>query len=115
MYANANQPHLTVAAKIESREYGSGPKSGDRVPYVFIDTGNSKDLQYMKAEDPDYVEANKVKIDTMYYIEHALMSPLESLFNLLIENPKKQIFDPVIDDYYISQQMEIMDYLHRKI
>lgn len=115
VYANANQPHLTVAAKIESREYGSGPKSGDRVPYVFIDTGNSKDLQYMKAEDPDYVEANKVKIDTMYYIEHALMSPLESLFNLLIENPKKQIFDPVIDDYYISQQMEIMDYLHRKI
>lgn len=110
-YANGNQPHLTVAAKIESREPGSGPKSGDRVPYVFIDTGNPKDLQYLKAEDPDYVIANNVPIDSMYYIEHALMSPLESLFSLLIENPKRDIFEVVIEDYFVSQQIEILDYL----
>ena len=91
-YKNANLPHLVVAAKHEEREAGSGPKSGDRVPYVFIDTGNPKDLQYTKAEDPNYVNQNGLKLDVVYYLEHALQSPLESLFELFLDDPKTTLF-----------------------
>jgi len=87
-YANENQPHLTVAMKQEYREKGYGPKSGDRVPYVFLDTGDRKHLQYQKAEDPQYAIDNKLKVDVEYYLEHSLRSPLESLFEVFISDPK---------------------------
>ena len=38
-------PHLYLAYKINQRNPGEGPKSGARLPYVFVDTGNEKDLQ----------------------------------------------------------------------
>jgi DNA polymerase elongation subunit (family B) len=98
-YKNANLPHLVVSAKHEERESGSGPKSGDRVPYVFIDTGNPKDLQYTKAEDPEYVKANNLKLDVIYYLEHALQSPLESLFELFLENPKETLFSEAMGEF----------------
>lgn len=112
-YKNANQPHLFVAKNLEQREIGSGPRSGDRVPYVFIDTGRKSDLQYMKAEDPTYVRENNIQIDSMYYIEHAMMNPLESLFEVLIDNPKKEIFDPVIQEHYDNQQYDLIEYINK--
>lgn len=98
-YKNANLPHLVVSAKHEEREAGSGPKSGDRVPYVFIDTGNPKDLQYTKAEDPDYVKQHNLKLDVLYYLEHALQSPLESLFELFLDDPKKTLFSEALQSF----------------
>ena len=87
-YANQNQPHLTVAMKKEMREKGYGPKSGDRVPYIFLDTGNRKHLQYEKAEDPQYAIDNNLKIDAEYYLDHGLRSPLESLFEVFLPDPR---------------------------
>ena len=98
-YLTANQPHLTVALKREERDPGTGPKSGDRVPYVFIDTKNSRDLQYQKAEDPEYVKQNDLKIDLEYYIHHGLKSPLASLFELFIENPEKELFEEALQNF----------------
>lgn len=98
-YKNANLPHLVVSAKREEREAGSGPKSGDRVPYVFIDTGNPKDLQYTKAEDPAFVKENNVKLDVVYYLEHALKSPLESLFELFLDDPKTTLFSEALQTF----------------
>jgi len=90
-YANQNQPHLTVAMKQEMREKGYGPKSGDRVPYIFLDTGDRKHLQFQKAEDPQYAIDNNLKIDAEYYLDHGLRSPLESLFEVFLDDPQ-QIF-----------------------
>lgn len=91
-YKMASQPHLTVANKIESRDKGTGPKSGERVPYVFIDTGNPKDKQFVKAEDPDYAIKHNLQMDCKYYLEHSLLSPIQSLFELFLENPKEELF-----------------------
>ena len=101
------QPHVQVAKNIECREKGTGPKSGERVPYVFIDTGRSDDLQYQKAEDPTYVINNKIKIDVSYYKERALMSPIESLFELFYEDPIEEIFTAVEK----SKQANLMDFV----
>ena len=92
-YANQNQPHLTVAMKQEMREKGYGPKSGDRVPYVFLDTGDRKHLQFQKAEDPKYALDNNLKVDVEYYLEHGLRSPLESLFQVFLDNPEEIFVD----------------------
>lgn len=112
-YKNANLPHLTVASKLEERNCGSGPKSGDRVPYVFVDTGNPKDLQYTKAESPNYVKENNVKLDVLYYLHHALSSPLESLFELFLDNPKNTLFAEALELFKNkkNQSVDIYDFL----
>jgi len=92
-YANQNQPHLTVAMKQEMREKGYGPKSGDRVPYIFLDTGNRKHLQFQKAEDPQYAIDNNLKVDVEYYLDHGLRSPLESLFEVFLSDPQEIFVD----------------------
>lgn len=104
-YANP-QPHVQVAENIERREKGTGPKSGERVPYVFINTGNPKDLQYMKAEHPDFVQKNNIELDIEYYKERSLLSPVESLFELFYENPKKEIFDA----YEKAKQADVFNF-----
>ena len=98
-YKSSNQPHLIVSRKIEERESGTGPKSGDRVPYVFIDTGNPKDLQYTKAEDPSYVKEHDLKLDVLYYLEHALQSPLIGLFELFLKDPKETLFSSALQEF----------------
>jgi len=91
-----NLPHFTVAEKIEQRIPGTKPKCGERVPYVFIETYNPKDQQFKKAEDPEYVKQNSLRIDVKYYLEHALTNPMQSLFELFMENPKKELFESVL-------------------
>jgi DNA polymerase elongation subunit (family B) len=112
-YANANQPHLIVACKREEREAGTGPKSGDRVPYVFIDTKNKKDLQYLKAEDPNYAIENQLKPDVVYYLDHGLRSPLESLFELFLDDPTKTLFSNAVKKYEKKKnaQQDIYEFL----
>ena len=101
------QPHVQVAENIERREKGTGPKSGERVPYVFIETGRPDDLQYQKAEDPQHVIDNDLKIDVTYYKERALMSPIESLFELFYDNPIEEIFIAVEK----AKQADLMDFV----
>ena len=98
-YKNDKQPHLEVAKKIETRNPGAGPKCGARVPYVFIDTGNNKHLQYQKAEDPVFVKENKLQVDLLYYLEHSLFNPIQSLFEVFITNPSMRLYGPMIDKY----------------
>ena len=100
-YRNNKQPHITVAKKIEQRSPGSGPKCGERVPYVFMDTNNNKHLQCDKSEDPTYVIENKLehKIDVLYYLRHSLISPVESLFELFIDDPAKCLFGDMIMEF----------------
>ena len=103
-YKNLNLPHCIVAVKREKRAPGSGPKSGERVPYIFIKTSNIKELQHMKAEDPDFVKQNNLQIDSDYYIKNSLSSPLESLFELFIDNPSEIFYD-----VHKQLQMDIND------
>ena len=111
-YSNQNQPHLTVAMKQEMREKGYGPKSGDRVPYIFLDTGNIKHLQFQKAEDPQYAIDNNLKIDAEYYLDHGLRSPLESLFEVFLDNPQ-EIFVDALKNFKKkkNKQRNIMEFL----
>lgn len=102
-YVNDKQPHLAVANKREQRNPGSGPKCGDRVPYLIMEPTNSKSKQllYERAEDPTYVLEMGFgdKVDRLYYLEHGLVSPLEAFFDLFIEGSKHAIFGDIIKEY----------------
>lgn len=91
-YKNPNLPHALVAKKIHQRR-GYPVNSGERVPYVFVEDYTGKALiQALRAEDPDYVVANNLKLDLQYYVDHQLQSPIQTLLELLVKDPLKSIF-----------------------
>lgn len=94
-YATDNHPHLQVARKMQERAPGSEARSGDRVPFVYIQAkdASKKSLSCMQAEDPTYVKENGLKVDVMYYWQNCLQNPLLSLFDLLLPNARERLFE----------------------
>jgi DNA polymerase elongation subunit (family B) len=85
---DCHTPHVVLAEKMFKRDAGSAPKPGDRVPYVFIDTGNKADTQqYKKVEDPEYVKKHNLKLDVIYYIEKQLKNPLTQFLSIFQDDP----------------------------
>ena len=78
-YASQSFPHLHVAKQMEKRTPGAGPRSGDRVPYVVVRTGDPLAKNWEKAEDPEYVVQHGIPIDTAYYLENQMTNPIVSL------------------------------------
>jgi len=76
--------HVALVEKIRARDPNSAPKPGDRVPFVYVDIGDPKALAAAKVEDPTWVMANNLPIDTLYYLEHQLKNPLKTIFDILL-------------------------------
>jgi DNA polymerase delta subunit 1 len=95
-YKSDNLAHVCVRNKIHERAPGSEPQSGDRVPYVLIDTGDSKAKQFERAEDPKWVLQNKLPLDYDYYFTNKFMNPVCDLLEPLVENPKEALFGDLI-------------------
>jgi len=71
------QPHVQLAEKMRARGERI-PSVGDRVPFVIV---RGKGLFVDRAEDPQYVLENDLKIDTDYYIEKQILPPLLRLLS----------------------------------
>lgn len=82
-YKNENIPHVALAKKMKNRDPNNVPQIGDRVKYVFIQTGKIEKTQSEKVEDPDYVIKNGIPLDYYYYYEHQLKSTIESVLSNL--------------------------------
>ncbi len=93
-YANPDsQPHVVVARKILERT-GEPIPSGERVPYVFVvDNNIDSKLVSQKAEDPEYAIQQSLELDYLYYVDQQLMSPINALLELLVDNPPSAILD----------------------
>ena len=76
--------HVALVEKMRTRDINSAPKPGDRVPFVYVDIGDPKALSWKKTEDPDYVIANNIPIDCLYYLDHQLKNPLKTIFDILL-------------------------------
>jgi hypothetical protein len=102
-YVN-DQPHLTVARKIQVRMPGSEPQPGDRVPYVFLDIGDPKAKASEMAEDPKYAADNGLKLAYLYYLEHCLMTPLATILDAFVTrgNAKTILFADLIRDHKVK-------------
>jgi DNA polymerase elongation subunit (family B) len=77
--------HKVLADRITARDPGNKPSSGDRIPFVYINTTNKKALQGEKIETPMYISENKLKIDYSFYITNQIMKPVQQVFALVLE------------------------------
>ena len=85
-YKNPDQiAHKVLADRIGKRDPGNKPSVGDRVAYIYIENPNKKALQGEKIETPEYIIANKVKINYSFYITNQLMKPIQQVFALVLE------------------------------
>ncbi len=76
----AKQPHAYLALKLAKRSPGSAPTIGERIPFVIV---KGRGLIAERAEDPKYVQENKLEIDANYYIEKQLLPPIERILKPL--------------------------------
>jgi DNA polymerase delta subunit 1 len=83
----SKQVHAELAKKMQARDPGSAPVSGDRVPFVYV-TAAKNTPAYEKGEHPLYVMEHNLPIDNMYYLENQLKKPMQRLFEHLIPNTR---------------------------
>jgi DNA polymerase delta subunit 1 len=91
-YKNENMAHVAVVKKIRERAPGSEPQSGDRVPYVLVDTGDKNARMFEKSEDPAWVREHNIPLDYQYYFTNKFVQPVCDVLEPLVENPKQEIF-----------------------
>jgi DNA polymerase elongation subunit (family B) len=77
--------HKVLSDRITARDPGNKPSSGDRIPFVYINTPNKKALQGDKIETPSYITENNLKIDYSFYITNQIMKPVQQVFALVLE------------------------------
>jgi DNA polymerase elongation subunit (family B) len=77
--------HKVLADRITARDPGNKPSSGDRIPFVYINSSNKKALQGEKIETPTFIAENNLKIDYSFYITNQIMKPVQQLFALVLE------------------------------
>lgn len=89
-------PHVEVRDKIRKRAPGSEPQQGDRVQFVIVE-GPKNAKMFEKAEDPEWVQAKKIKIDYQYYFTNQLKKPVCDLLEpLLGKDTERLIFQPKV-------------------
>lgn len=87
-YKNPDQiAHKVLADRIAKRDPGNKPKSGDRIPYVYIVNENKKAKQGEKIELPNYIidHPKSTKIDFAHYISNQIMKPVLQVFALVLD------------------------------
>ena len=94
--ANISQAHVQVVRKMRERQPGSEPQSGDRVPYILINTGDPKARAFEKSEDPVYARENKLPVDYAYYFLNKFLNPVCDLLDPLFDNVKDDIFGELL-------------------
>jgi DNA polymerase elongation subunit (family B) len=88
-YKNPAQiAHKVLADRIGRRDSGNKPSIGDRIPFVYIENPDRKALQGERIETPDYITANKIKINYSFYITNQIMKPIQQVFALVLEDMK---------------------------
>ena len=86
--------HVVLADRIEKRNPGNSPQSGDRIEYIAVKIpGLRKNaLQGERIETPQYIKENNMKIDYEFYITNQIMKPALQFLELVIPDASK-IFD----------------------
>ena len=88
-YANPAQiAHKVLADRMAERDPGNKPQSNDRIPYVYIETKETKGkkvLQGDRVEHPTYIVENNLTPDYAFYITNQIMKPVGQIYSLIVE------------------------------
>lgn len=111
--ANANPlPHVAVAAKMKLRDPNCYPKSGERVPFLFVNNGER--LLKDRAEDPNYVKEHDINVDYLYYAENQLAKPCEEVFSILLNGGSFDLYRFVRTQMYLLRKRRDEEVVHAK-
>ena len=92
--------HVKLCQRMKARDPGNAPQSNDRIQYVAVYKEQKKGeklLQGDKIETPQFISENDLPIDYLFYLTNQIMKPSLQFLELLMEDPKKKIFDKEID------------------
>ena len=78
--------HKVLAERMGERDPGTKPQVNDRIPFVYIETTDTKTLQGNRIEHPDYIRSHKLKPDYEFYITNQIMKPVLQLYALALED-----------------------------
>jgi len=82
-YKNPRQiAHKVLADRIGKRDPGNKPTTGQRIPFIYIQTKGKKKLQGERIETPAYMKEKGLKPDYMHYITNQILKPVLQLFAL---------------------------------
>ena len=88
--------HVLLAERMRERGVLECPNVGDRVPYVFIEIEGAKRSTpgRDRMEDPNYVREHpeKCKIDTLFYLEKQIASPLYTIFEIMVKQENGEVY-----------------------
>ena len=90
----STQVQWCVNEKKRKREPGSESAVGDRVWYVIVN-GPDKAKVTDLAEDPDYAKKKKLKLNRLWYFEHAIRTPMTSLFDKIQNVDAEPLFETI--------------------
>ncbi|QTF49234.1 B-family DNA polymerase [Acanthamoeba polyphaga mimivirus] len=98
--------HKVLADRMAVRDPGNKPQINDRIPFVYIvkDMGKKKKKDILQGdliEHPEYVIANNLKIDYLYYLEHQIINPASQILELMMDTKDVQKF---FNKYIIDEQ-----------
>ncbi|AYV81261.1 MAG: DNA polymerase family B elongation subunit [Harvfovirus sp.] len=79
--------HAVLADRMALRDPGNKPMPNDRIPFVYVITKGDVQLQGERVEHPDYVKANSLKLDYLFYITNQIQVPAIQFLELIIDNP----------------------------
>lgn len=91
--------HAVLADRIGIRDPGNKPAPNDRIDFAFF-VNPTANLQGDRAETPEFIIENKLKIDYAFYIEHQLLKPCCQIIELF-NNKIKDVFKDYIDKSYL--------------
>lgn len=93
---NCSIAHVKLCQRMKDRDPGNCPQVNDRIAFVTVAHENSKKmLQADRIEHPDYIIANNLKIDYLFYISNQIMNPCIQFFELLTDE-LNDIFNSII-------------------
>ena len=87
--------HAVLADRMADRDPGNKPLSNDRIPFAYIVTKGTVELQGDRVEHPDYIMENKLPLDYLFYITNQIMKPSLQFLEHITKNPDK-IFETCI-------------------
>ena len=83
---NCSIAHVKLCQRIKTRDPGNCPQINDRIPFVTVALeGSKKMLQAERIEHPDYILANNLKVDYLFYITNQIMNPCIQFFELITD------------------------------
>ncbi len=86
-----NIAHVMLAIKMIKEKRSYAPQMNDRVPFAYIEVPKLKGqkvLQGEKIEHPEYIIANNLKLDYMFYITNQIMNPAIQFLELVTDKPE---------------------------